>query len=96
MLLGLYFTGHLQRLSEKTYTSKVTGTLKNREQKREGEVEEGELNQRFCPKCKKNVKTEKVPRIAEDLEDSVVVELDIICKECDSHITYRRMRMSLD
>ncbi len=54
------------------------------------------MSQRFCPKCKKNVKTEKVPRIAEDLEDSVVVELDIICGECGSHITYRRMRMSLD
>ena len=54
------------------------------------------MSQRYCPKCKKNVETEKRPSIAEDLQDSVVVELDIICKECGSHITYRRMRMSLD
>jgi len=54
------------------------------------------MSKRYCPKCKKNVETDKRPRIAEDLQDSVVVEVDIICRECGAHITYRRMRMSLD
>ncbi len=54
------------------------------------------MSQRYCPKCKKKVETDKRPRIAEDLQDSVVVEVDIICRECGSHITYRRTRMSLD